>query len=776
MLALLVACGGGQMPESELESEPDMAAAAALKPASSRQRMPADHVGAAVCAECHAEQHRDWQGSHHALAMQPAGPDSVLGDFDQASFNYAGVRSEFFRRGDRYLVITDGPDGQLAEFELAYTFGVEPLQQYLIELPGGRLQALGIAWDSRPEQAGGQRWFHLYPDQAIDHRHPLHWTGRNQNWNFMCADCHSTALVKGYDPASDSYDSHWSEIHVACEACHGPGQAHVAWARSTESGAAGTGLQVEFHERRGISWLPDADLHLETGTARRSQPRASRIEIDSCGRCHGRASRLLGDSVHGGSLLDSHRPVLLEPGEFQPDGQMLAEVFNWASFLQSRMAEAGVTCSDCHQPHSLALRAPGNTLCTQCHQPARFDQPVHTGHALGSTGSQCSACHMPQLSFMQIDVRHDHAFRIPRPDLSLALGVPNACNDCHQDRSAEWARDILSEWFPDGPDRSRDFAPALHGAELGAPGFAAQLWQLVANPAQPAVVRASALRALAAGQGPDAGAWPIEALHDPDPLLRLTAVELMAQAPPELRRRHLPALLKDPVTAVRLEAATALAGAGEEQLSAAQAEDFRAALAELLAALDFNAERPEAQVRLGNLQARRGQTAEALAAYRRALALDPATVEAWINLADLERGRVGERGVEAILRQGLEALPEAADLHHALGLSLVRKQRLAEALPALERAAELAPAEPRHAFVLAVALHQSGQTDQARAWLEQNLKRHPYHRDSLSTLAIQSAHTGKRPEVRALSERLAELEPDSDIVRQLRQWLSEGQR
>ncbi len=765
-VAVLAACEGDPSGELDSTSSPETAN---LPQWAQLQSGTDDHVGAAVCARCHAVEHRDWQGSHHDLAMQEAGPESVLGDFDRARFQYAGITSEFFERDGAYHVVTDGPDGELDEFQIDYTFGVEPLQQYLIEMPGGRLQALGIAWDSRPKTEGGQRWFHLYPGQEVSADHPLHWTGRNQNWNFMCADCHSTALVKGYDPDSDSYDSSWSEINVACEACHGPGRKHVEWALAGASPETGHGLAVSFHERRGIAWLPDPD----SGTARRSQPRQTQIEIDTCGRCHGRASRLLGDTVHDGNLLDTHRPALLDPDQFHPDGQMLAEVFNWGSLKQSRMAQAGVTCSDCHQPHSLELTAPGNDLCAQCHQPDRFDIPDHTGHPVDSAGSQCSACHMPQVTFMEIDPRHDHAFRIPRPDLSLAYGVTNACTDCHTDRDDQWARDSLLEWFPDGPDTSMDFAHALHSASVGAPGLVERLEQVITHPEQPAIVRASAMRALAPWLSPTQAELPIQALDATQPLLRMSAVEALADADPDLRREHLVPLLTDPVRAVRIEAAAALAGASERAMSPEQRTLFQAALDEYIAALEFNADRPETHVRLGNLHAQRGLNEAAQAAYRRALELEQRTVDAWINLADLQRSRASETDVATILHEGLEWLPDSAELHHALGLSLVRQQQLPDAIKALERAAELAPNDPRYGHVLAVALHQLGHFQQARRRLEHVLERHPYHRETLSTLALLHAHTGNRAQARTYSNRLAELEPDSEIVAQLLQWLNQ---
>ena len=755
-LALLTACAPTDPKgrEAAVEDRTAAAPAAAATPG---------FVGAGVCGQCHQDEHRDWQGSHHDLAMQDASPASVLGDFDQARFEYAGITSVFHRRDGRYFVTTDGADGKLADFEIRYAFGVQPLQQYLIALPGGRLQALGIAWDSRPASRGGQRWFHLYPGQSVTAGHPLHWTGRNQNWNFMCAECHSTGLDKGYDAHSDSYRTRWAEMDVACEACHGAGQAHVEWAHRDDRDAdARRGFGVTFHERKDVHWRPMP----QAGHAQRSEPRRTRLEIDRCGRCHGRAN-LLGDTVHGASLLDSHRPALLDPDMYWPDGQMRGEVFTWGSFLQSRMQAAGVTCSDCHQPHSLQLRASGNALCAQCHTPQRYDDASHSHHAAGSAGSRCIACHMPVTTFMQVDDRHDHAFRIPRPDLSLGLGVPNACNSCHDDRTAEWAASTLRAWFPGPPDRRRDFAPALHAAVAGTAGLRGEVSRVIADAGQPAIVRASAVRALIAWLTPDTLPQVLDALRDSDPLVRMAAAEAMAQVTPALQASRLAGLLKDPVRAVRIEAAASLAGAGERLLGAEQRADFGKALDEYIASLHFNADRPDVLVNLGNLQRRRGDTQAAAAAYRRALDLDAGFVAASINLADLERARGDEDSARAILRAGLERTPDAAELHHALGLAQVRQGRREEAEVLLEKAAELDPDTARYSHVLAVALHDWGRPDQAREVLTQSLQRHPRDRELLTTLAIYQLQAGDLRAARSLVTRLLELDPDSASVREL---------
>ena len=767
--ALLVAgCGGGQEPVP----------AAAVQTTSQATPHPVsilpgtdEHVGAAACGQCHQQALSDWQGSHHDLAMQPATQDSVLGDFDNTHFDYAGTRTRFSQENGQFFVQTDGPDGGIDTFRVDYTFGHYPLQQYLIELPGGRLQAFGIAWDSRSKSEGGQRWFHLYPDQTLRAGHPLHWTGRDQNWNFMCAECHSTALSKNYDAGTGHYQTRWAEIDVACEACHGPGLAHVRWAANSDPAARAAspdmGLAAPFRERRNASWITVA----ETGNSVRNPPRAGRIEIDACGRCHGRATRLIGDTVHGRPLLDSHRPALLDPDQYWPDGQMRGEVFTWGPFLQSRMYHAGVTCSDCHQPHSLELRAPGNALCAQCHQPARYDQTTHTGHAPDSGGSQCVACHMPVTTFMQVDDRHDHAFRIPRPDLSQRLGTPDACTTCHSGRDPGWAAAQLREWFPDSRHRGEHFADILHTAHAAAPGSAEGLITLITDTAQPAIVRASALRQLAPWLTPGNAGPVLPSLGDADPLVRLAAVETLAHLPPAQRSAMLAGHLQDPIRAVRMEAASALAGEPERALPASQRPAFEQALAEYIASLQFNLDRPDTAVSLGDLQLKRGATAAAEQSYRHALGLDPAFTPAHLHLADLARTRGQELDADRILRTALKYRPDAAELHHALGLSLVRQRRAQEALTELQQAAELAPEQARYSYVLAVALNDSGQAGPAREWLGRALELHPYDTDLLRALAIYELEAGNHQTARALTQRLLALDRNHPDAHQLLQWI-----
>jgi len=708
----------------------------------------ATYAGSTACAGCHDDQYRAWQGSQHALAIQVANDGTVLGDFSGARFDHLGVRSEFFRRDDQFIVRTDGPDGRLADFEVRHTFGVYPLQQYLLELPGGRLQALSIAWDARPREAGGQRWFHLYPGERIHHRDELHWTRRQQNWNYMCADCHSTNLQKNYDAAADTYATSWSEISVGCESCHGPGSAHVQLA---SEGRGGTGLRVALDERRGATWSIDS----ATGNARRSPARQTSRELDVCAQCHARREQFSNAYRAGEPFLDHYRPALLESGLYHPDGQQRDEVYDWGSFLSSRMHAAGVTCSDCHEPHAARLRTPGRAVCDQCHQPAKYQATSHHLHTAGSPGSQCVACHMPTTTYMVVDPRHDHSFRIPRPDLTVSIGVPNACNQCHQDRSPGWAAAAGRRAHPEPWQGFQTFGSAFAAADRGDPEGMRALSGVIADPAQSAIARASALERLA--RQPDRAAIDTAraSLADPSPLVRGAALAVLEVLPPLERSAALP-LLDDPVRTVRLAAANLLAPLAADALGD-HAASFERAAVEYIAAERFNADRPEHRTNLGNFLAERGDAAAAEAEYRAALSLDENFVPAWVNLADLQRMQSNETEAEATLRATLEVSPGNADLRHTLGLSLVRQQRSDDALVELAGASHAAPENPRFAYVYAIALHSRGQVREAIDELERGLAAAPGDPDILQALAQFLSEAGDDRRAAEIRDRLQQL-------------------
>ena len=369
--------------------------------------------------------------------MLPATNENVLGDFSGQVFEYAGISSRFFKKDDKFYVETDNEKGELQEFEISFTFGFHPLQQYLVAFPRGRYQALNIVWDSRPENEGGQRWIHLYPDEAITYEDGLHWTGSFQNWNSRCAACHSTKLRKNYSSSSDSYKTTWSEINVACEACHGPASAHLEWASATKHGQSKPDGRAGFDfslADRGV-WGPADNA---ANTLIRLDKKRPQGQIEMCAGCHARSSEL--EEEHSGKPFnDTFHLRLLERDLYYPDGQVDEEVYVYGSFLQSKMFQAGVVCTNCHEPHSNRLRATDNSLCTQCHVDGHFNVSTHHHHEDSSSGSSCASCHMPVKTFMAVDDRHDHSFRVPEPQLTLELGTPNTCNQCHSDRDAAWA-------------------------------------------------------------------------------------------------------------------------------------------------------------------------------------------------------------------------------------------------------------------------------------------------------------------------------------------------
>jgi len=729
-------------------------------------------VGTETCISCHQKEGALWHASQHAHAMAHASADTVLGNFDDAGFDYYGVKSRFFKKDGKFFVETDGPDGKLATFEVKYTFGLDPLQQYLVEFPDGRIQALSLAWDTRPKSQGGQRWFHLYPDEDITHDDPLHWTKLNQNWNFMCAECHSTGVAKNYDAAKDSFATTWKEISIGCEACHGQGSAHVAWAK--RGGGAGEkdklmGLLARFDERSGVTWSRDPNTDQPQRSA---SPALLRKEVEMCGRCHARRGEISEDWVPGRPLSDTHVVSLLAHGLYQVDGQMLDEVYNYGSFKQSKMFAKGVTCSDCHDPHSAKLRASGNQVCLQCHAP-RYAEPAHTHHAGVTPGPTCVACHMPVRTYMQIDPRHGHSFRVPRPDLSASLGVSNDCNDCHKDKSSEWAAAAITTWFGREREGFQTYGPAFHAAWEGEPNAEALLDAVAADPATPAFVRASALEELAAYPSPETAALVKKGLADPDPLVRLAALDHLDAGTPAQLWPLVSPLLDDPVRGVRIKAASLLAGVQSQDLTASDRAHLAAAEKEFLAAQDLNADRPEARSLLARYYVRIGDTAAAEKEYRAALRLSPHFTPAAVNLADLYRQLGRDEDGVAVLREALRASPNDGGLHHALGLALVRLKQQDAAIEELRRAAELEPDRSRYAYVYAVGLESLGRRAEAVAVLKDNLKHHPHDRETLLALINFARADGDAATALRYAEQLAEVEPDNQRLNELIQALKE---
>ena len=656
--------------------------------------------------------------------MQEATANTVLARFDESTFTSAGVTTKFFRRGNRYFANTEGADGQPHDFEIRYTFGVYPLQQYLVAFPDGRIQPLPIAWDSRPPAHGGQRWFRLNPGARVAHTGELHWTARQQNWNFMCADCHSTGVRKGYDSSTDKFRTTWAEISVGCEACHGPASRHVAWARYPKLIRnvfwRDDRLPAQLTERRGVKWSIDS----ASGNARRSVQRRTDREVESCAPCHSRRIQIAEGYSAGSQFLDYYVPSLIVDPFYYSDGQQRDEVYTQVSFLESRMNHAGVTCSDCHDPHTQRLRKAGNRVCEQCHRTAKYDGPAHTLHPVGTPAAACVSCHMPSRTYMQIDPRLEHSIRIPRPDRTASFGVPNACNGCHSDKTPQWAAQQIIAHYGKRDEGFQRFTEGFAADDRNAPEVPRVLSAIASDTTQPSVARAAALVRLASHPGADALNGARIATSDANALIRRSALEILDDYPPQDRVEIAGPLLRDSSRAVRIEAVRILAPAAR-MLDGDAKNNFSRAATEFIASQRLQADRPENRAALGIFFAQQGRLDDAAIEYRASMRLDARYTPAYVNLADVLRIQGREADAEAVLRSGLAVSSQDATLHHALGLSLVRSGKLAEALPELERATSLAPDQPHFAYVHAVALQTAGRVREAIRVLERARSLHP---------------------------------------------------
>ncbi|MGA7411467.1 MAG: tetratricopeptide repeat protein [Bryobacteraceae bacterium] len=720
----------------------------------------ATYVGKEKCAECHAAEVQSWLNSHHAQAMQVTNDSTVLGDFKNANFTKDGVTSTFSTKEGKYYVRSDGPDGKLHDYELPYTFGVYPLQQYLAPFPRGRYQSFVLAWDSHTAALGGQRWYHLYADQKMPSTDPLHWTGRNQTWNYMCADCHSTNLKKNYDLAKDSYHTTWSEINVSCETCHGPGSKHVAWGQehkkksSYQPGEGATGLTVILRRPVGM-W---AAIEPFKGTMHwKGQPR-TRDEVNTCAPCHSRRHPITQDIQPGQPYSDAYVPSLLEEGVYFADGQIQEEDYEYGSFLQSKMYEQGVSCGDCHDSHSAKLAQTNlNAVCGKCHSLAKFAGEEHTHHKVTGTGGVCVNCHMTTRTYMGVDARRDHSFRVPRPDYSVAYGTPNACNQCHKDKSNAWSVEAVVKWY--GPNRRHEphFVEAIEAGRRGSVDGEGALAALIRDTKKPGIARATALTLLPEYLTEQSIPAVQAATEDADPLVRSQSITAMEPLSPKARVKLAGSLLSDPVRAVRIEAARLLAGTQPDLLQEDQKAALERGISELIASEMVSAERPENHMNLALLYMKLNKSTEAEAELMTALRLDPNFVPAMVNLADFYRMQQRDAEGEKWLRQAMAAAPDASEPVHVLGLLKARQGQKKEALELFAKASEMAPTNVRFNYVYAVALNSGGQPDEAITVLQKAHDQRPADREVLYGLVTFERDKGHLKEAIVYAKQLVEL-------------------
>jgi tetratricopeptide (TPR) repeat protein len=749
---------------------------------------PAGYVGRQTCIQCHQQEGHLWEGSHHDLAMDLATPQTVLGNFDNAKLEHYGITSRMFLRDGKYMVNTEGPDGEMTDFEVKYVFGVTPLQQYMVEfdrtkdMPANevaRVQVLRVSWDTNKKE-----WFYLRPpdvDEKLAPDDDLHWTGIAQRWNNMCADCHSTNLKKAYDDKTKTYHTTFSEIDVSCEACHGPGSMHVKLAESKSL----------FWDRKhgyGLAELKDKD---------------TKKQLDTCFQCHSRRRIVKPGYRPGEDFYDYFANELLLAHTYHADGQILDEVYVHGSFIQSKMYHKGIRCTDCHDPHTTRLKHDGNQVCTSCHQhPAgKYDTPTHHRHNVGSKGASCVECHMPETTYMAIDARRDHSLRIPRPDLSVKLGTPNACTRCHLDRAKlptekrekftqyadwlaaaqgdqevksslsevdRWSANYFRQWYGEKEDLSTNFANAFTAARKGEAAAAHDLAVIAKNKRLPGIVRATSLYELGQYAPADVIDTTEKLLADDDPQVRTTAIAnlQLVNDDSQLMRLLLP-LLEDPVRSVRTEAARVLARVPKQLMNGGQRRLLQAALDEFKEGVLVNNDRAAAHLTLGVVYESMNELQAAEEAYQTAIRVEPTVTGPRTNLAALleRQAEEAENNARRIAQQNREAAIDSIMKSQQL------RERVAELrkdeLPLLGRDAKLAPDNAAIQYRYGLSLYLHDQQEEALSALTNAVRLEPNTPDFVLALALLYRQQGDLVNAIKQIERVLELRPNDPSYQQL---------
>ncbi len=680
------------------------------------------------------------------------------------------LTSKMTREGDQFFITTDGRSGELEKFPIKYVFGVRPLQQYLVEFPDGRIQCLPITWDTERCQ-----WYHLYPKEPIPHDDPLHWTRSLQNWNYMCAECHTTNLEKNFDLATNTYRTTWSEIDVSCETCHGPGSLHVELAE-------GDG-KFGFWDRNYRYGLPNL------------KDENSRVQIENCAPCHSRRRVIHPNDASGSTFCDYFLPEVLDNNLYYPDGQILEEDYVYGSFIQSRMYDENVRCTDCHDPHSVKVKFNDNRLCTQCHTKGQYDTALHHFHPDSTKpGTLCVECHMPDTKYMVADPRRDHSLRVPRPDLTVDLGIPNACNGCHSDRAkgetAQWAADQVRTWYGEKRNEPEHFAHGIAAGRALLHEGEQKLVKTARDPKVRAAVRASAVSLLSGYGSGHAVAEAVHALEDDDPLIRATGVRSLQYAAPQELFRRLAPMLKDPVRAVRVEAARLLTQIPRSAFTQEDLTAFDKALEEYRVGQGAVADQAAAHLNLAVINTNLAQAhygvpgrpdpkylAMAEEEYRAAMRIEPDFIPARINLAMLSDSLGKKDQAEALFREIIELDPEMAEAYYSLGLLLAENEdRMEEAVELLGQAADLSPENARIRYNHGLALQKLQRWDEAEKALNKSLRisgPSEQSQQTLHALAILYAQQNRWDRAVTCAENLVQIQPGNP---QWRQFLDEMRR
>jgi len=720
-------------------------------------------VGKEQCFDCHKAAYDLWTGSHHDKAMAVATDSSVLGDFNNSEFESFGFTSRFYKKDRKFYVYTKGPGGDPGEFEITHTFGYTPLQQYLIPFENGRYQCLPITWDTEKKE-----WFHMVEavyGEEIAPNDWLYWTNNGQNWNGMCAECHSTNLKKNYDPVKKTFNTTYSEINVSCEACHGPSSKHVEWANLPEMARS---TDTNF------------DLIVQTSNLNNKQ------YVDLCAFCHSRRTSL-GDFTHGnGSVMDNMIPTLLDHNYF-PDGQILEEDYVYGSFTQSKMYNTEIMCNDCHNVHSGKLAFDGNELCAQCHLPETYDSYNHHFHKYEDEkgepivlkdktikvgeGALCINCHMPARYYMGNDLRNDHSLRVPRPDLTMSIGTPNACNGCHQDKSAKWSDDSITKWY--GIKRKPHYGTVIAAARERKPGTDADLLRIAADDLYLPIVRATSISYLENYRSEEINKSLKLLLQDPEPLIRYTASRIFVTSDLNDHLQTMIPLLNDPVKAVRTQAALRLTEIPADQFPQNKKALLNNVLLEYKSAMEYAADFAGGRQNLGIMYANTGQLNEAVSQYKEAIDIDSLFFPAKVNLAMVLNQQGKNDEAELVFKDIIKKNPEFIDAYYSLGLLLAEDKKYDEAIVYLKEAAVLMPERSRVFYNLGLILQFQEKYSEAERELKQALKLEPQNRDFMYALADHYIKTGNYTNAKIYAGQLKAAFPGESIGQEILYYIAQ---
>jgi len=720
-------------------------------------------VGRTTCIECHKKENDLWLGSHHDMAMDSATDKTVLGNFNNFEFKHKGLTHRMFRKDGRFFVNTQGPGGKFADFQITYTFGYTPLQQYLVPFEGGKLQCLPIAWDTEKKQ-----WFHLgdavYNGQDLKSDDWLFWTNQAQNWNGMCADCHSTNLEKNYDPETKTFNTTWSEIDVSCEACHGPASEHLDWANLPEG---------------------SRPLDINTGLIVRTRNLNNNELLNVCARCHSRRS-ILGDYKNDNEdLLNYMIPTLITQPYYHADGQILDEDYEYASFTQSKMFEKGIKCNDCHDVHSVKALKDDNQLCLKCHRPDIYETPSHHFHKMPvdsgitklinrgkpeyktGTGSQCVNCHMVGKFYMGNDYRRDHSFRIPRPDLTLSIGTPNACNDCHADKTASWSNSFIEKWY--GSKKRPHYGETFALAHKGDSKAIANLILYAGNELFPLMVRATAVRLLGNYNDSLANKAIEKALTDPASLIRHSAIMSYHPVDAKSFEKLMKPMLNDPVKGIRAEAAIKLSQIHENLLSEAAKKARQEGLLEYTNINLYTSDFPAGRYNLGIMYSNLGNNDWAAKAYEEALKIDGLFYMAKVNLAMVYNQQNKNAEAEKLLREVLIENPQIEEINYSLALLLAEKGDFAESRKYFTIATELIPNNARIFYNFALLENSQANFSAAETYFLRAINLEPNNYDFLYGICTFYLEQTQNSKAEIFAKQLINKYPKNPIGQQLLQ-------